>query len=53
MSGFDVRTGEVTSPPATEPVPVYDVRVESGKVLVSTRPTDGGKADRITSPTPG
>jgi nitrite reductase/ring-hydroxylating ferredoxin subunit len=38
MSGFDVRTGEATSPPATEAVPVYDVRVEGGKVLVSARP---------------
>lgn len=31
---FDVRTGEVISFPATEPVPAYPVRIRGGKVEV-------------------
>lgn len=34
-SVFDLRTGEVVQPPAEEPVPVYDVRVEGGDVQVA------------------
>src|SRR5262245_43467227 len=34
-SCFDVRTGEPTRPPATEPVPVYPVKVENGDVYVA------------------
>lgn len=37
-SCFDVRTGEPTNLPATEPVPVYPVRIEGGDVLVSVTP---------------
>lgn len=37
-SGFNVFTGEVTSPPATEPLPVYDVREVGGAVQVGRRP---------------
>ncbi|MCW2742192.1 MAG: sufE [Blastococcus sp.] len=33
-SCFDLRTGEPTNLPATEPVPVYPVRVEGEDVLV-------------------
>jgi 3-phenylpropionate/trans-cinnamate dioxygenase ferredoxin subunit len=33
-SCFDLRTGEPTTLPATEPVPVYPVRVEGDDVLV-------------------
>ena len=33
-SRFDLRTGKPTGPPATEPVPVYAVRVEGDDVLV-------------------
>ncbi len=33
-SCFDLRTGEPTNLPATEPVPVYPVRVEGDDVLV-------------------
>ena len=33
-STFDLRTGKPTTPPATEPVPVYPVRVEGDDVLV-------------------
>jgi 3-phenylpropionate/trans-cinnamate dioxygenase ferredoxin component len=34
-SVFDVRTGEVVNPPATEPVRTYAVRVEDGAVQVA------------------
>ena len=33
-SCFDLRTGEPTNLPATEPVPVYPVRVEGDDILV-------------------
>ena len=33
-SRFDLRTGKPSGPPATEPVPTYQVRVEGGDVLV-------------------
>jgi 3-phenylpropionate/trans-cinnamate dioxygenase ferredoxin component len=33
-STFDLRTGKPTTLPATEPVPVYPVRVEGDDVLV-------------------
>jgi 3-phenylpropionate/trans-cinnamate dioxygenase ferredoxin subunit len=36
-SRFDLRTGEPLSLPATEPVPVYPVRVEGDDVLVDVR----------------
>ncbi|MDP5182442.1 non-heme iron oxygenase ferredoxin subunit [Blastococcus sp. BMG 814] len=35
-SCFDLRTGEPTNLPATEPVPVYPVRVEGEDVYVDT-----------------
>lgn len=35
-SCFDLRTGEPTNLPATEPVPVYPVRVEGDDVYVDT-----------------
>ena len=31
---FDCRTGAVRRHPATDPLPVYEVRVEQGRVLV-------------------
>lgn len=31
---FDCRTGRVTKGPADEPLPVYEVKVEAGMVLV-------------------
>ena len=34
-SCFDVRTGEPTNLPATEPVPVYPVKIQGDDVLVS------------------
>ena len=37
-SKFDVRTGEVTSPPASEPEPAYEVKVDgNNNILIKTR----------------
>jgi glycine betaine catabolism B len=33
-SKFDVRTGEVTSPPANEPEPSYEVKVDGNSILI-------------------
>jgi nitrite reductase/ring-hydroxylating ferredoxin subunit/CDGSH-type Zn-finger protein len=35
---FDITTGKVLSPPATAAEPTFDVRVETGRVLVSRTP---------------
>ena len=35
-SKFDVRTGEVTSPPASEPEPAYEVKVDGNSILIRT-----------------
>jgi 3-phenylpropionate/trans-cinnamate dioxygenase ferredoxin subunit len=40
-SRFDLRTGEPTGLPATEPVPVYPVEVRDGEVYVSLTPSNG------------
>src|SRR5918995_1206936 len=36
-SKFDVRTGEVISPPASEPEPAYEVKVEGNNILIKTQ----------------
>ena len=36
-SKFDVRTGEVTSPPASDPEPAYEVKVEGSSILIKTQ----------------
>lgn len=36
--GFDVRSGRITRPPADEPLPTYEVRVEAGRIWVAHRP---------------
>jgi nitrite reductase/ring-hydroxylating ferredoxin subunit len=36
-STFNLETGKVMRPPATKPVPVYDVKVEAGRVFVRPR----------------
>lgn len=36
-SKFDVRTGEVTSPPASEPEPAYEVKVDGNSLLIKTQ----------------
>ena len=33
-SRFDLRTGEPTGPPATEPVPVYPVEIRDGAIYL-------------------
>ncbi|HJR47792.1 MAG TPA: Rieske 2Fe-2S domain-containing protein [Nitrososphaeraceae archaeon] len=35
-SKFDVRTGEVTSPPASEPEPAYELKVDGNGILIKT-----------------
>jgi ferredoxin-NADP reductase/nitrite reductase/ring-hydroxylating ferredoxin subunit len=35
-SKFDVRTGEVTSPPASEPEPAYEIKVDGNNILITT-----------------
>lgn len=40
-SRFDLRTGQPTGLPATEPVPVYPVEVRDGDVYVSLEPSNG------------
>src|SRR5215211_5598838 len=36
-SKFDVRTGEVTSPPASEPEPAYQVKVDGSSILIKKK----------------
>src|SRR5919106_1113981 len=36
-SKFDVRTGEVISPPASEPEPAYEVKVDGNNILIKTQ----------------
>jgi len=36
-SRFDVRTGQVTSPPANEPEPVYEVKIEGNNILIKLK----------------
>jgi glycine betaine catabolism B len=33
-SKFDVRTGEPTKPPARQPVPTYEVKIQDNNILV-------------------
>ncbi len=40
-SAFDLRTGQPTSLPATEPVAVYPVEVRDGDIYVSPVPSNG------------
>jgi 3-phenylpropionate/trans-cinnamate dioxygenase ferredoxin subunit len=40
-SRFDLRTGEPSGLPATEPVPVYPVEVRDGEIYLSLTPSNG------------
>jgi 3-phenylpropionate/trans-cinnamate dioxygenase ferredoxin component len=40
-SRFDLRTGQPTGLPATEPVPVYPVEIRDGAIYVSLEPSNG------------
>jgi nitrite reductase/ring-hydroxylating ferredoxin subunit len=42
-SKFDVRTGEVTNPPASEPEPTYEVKVEGNSILIRNNPVRTNK----------
>ena len=39
-SRFDLRTGKPLGPPATEPVPVFPVRIAGDDVLIDLNPGD-------------
>ena len=39
-SMFNLDTGKPMRPPATKPVPVYDVKIEEGRVWVRAREAD-------------
>jgi len=39
-SCFDVRTGQPTGPPATEPVPAYSVKIDGDDVYVAITPSE-------------
>ncbi len=52
FSCFDVRTGEAMSPPADKSADVYAVRVEDGKVLVSSAPVDPDELEEDREPEP-
>lgn len=41
---FDCASGAVTKGPATDPVPMYEVRVEEGKILLGPRKRAGEEA---------
>jgi glycine betaine catabolism B len=36
-SKFDVRTGEVTNPPASEPEPSYEIKIDGSNILINKR----------------
>jgi len=40
-SRFDLRTGEPTGLPATEPVAIFPVEIRDGDIYVSSTPTNG------------
>lgn len=40
-SRFDLRTGQPSGLPATEPVPVYPVEIRDGDVYVELNPSNG------------
>jgi ferredoxin-NADP reductase len=42
-----VRTGEVTSPPASESEPTYEIKVDGNSILVKKRPTAGEKEQQL------
>src|SRR3954464_2153597 len=40
-SRFDLRTGEPTGLPATDPVAIFPVEIRDGDIYVSTEPSNG------------
>ena len=47
QSKFDVRTGEVISPPASESEPTYEIKVDGNSILVKKRPTITKKEQQL------
>jgi glycine betaine catabolism B len=46
-SKFDVRTGEVTSPPASEPEPAYQVKVDGSSILIKKPDKSKSKSTQL------
>ena len=46
-SKFDVRTGEVTSPPASEPEPTYQVKLDGNSVLIKKSDKNKNKSNQV------
>jgi glycine betaine catabolism B len=43
QSKFDMRTGEVTSPPASESEPTYEIKIDGNSILIKKHPADREK----------
>ena len=61
-SEFDVRTGDVVTPPALDPLPIYEAREDGGTLFVrlaapastpAAAPTDGGGSAAVEPTVPG
>jgi ferredoxin-NADP reductase/nitrite reductase/ring-hydroxylating ferredoxin subunit len=46
-SKFDIRTGEVTSPPASEPEPAYEVKVDGNSILIKKQGKSKSSSSQI------
>jgi ferredoxin-NADP reductase/nitrite reductase/ring-hydroxylating ferredoxin subunit len=46
-SKFDVRTGEVKEPPATEPETTYQVKVDGNSILIKKQDTSKSKSSQL------
>ena len=46
-SKFDVRTGEVTSPPASEPEPAYETKVNGNNILIKKQGKSKSSSSQI------
>jgi ferredoxin-NADP reductase/nitrite reductase/ring-hydroxylating ferredoxin subunit len=47
QSRFDVRTGEVRGPPASESEPTYEIKVDGNSILVKKRPSAVDKEQQL------
>jgi len=45
-SKFDVRTGEVTNPPASDPEPVYQIKLDGNSILIKKQGSKESKSSR-------
>jgi ferredoxin-NADP reductase/nitrite reductase/ring-hydroxylating ferredoxin subunit len=53
QSKFDMKTGQVTSPPASEPEPTYEVKVDGTSILVKKRSATTEKQQQLLEPSAG